>query len=290
MNSRTIDTYITIPDSFDELNEELWLLLLILRHRLIHDKGVTLTDVRRTMARKMLEQAGLRHNVRFGLWMKKESYLLLIDQVADSLDWMITFDPVTETVVVPLDTTKQLLPQYKTLLGPMSHAEDLTFGEFHAAVAAMNDYTTTHNPQSLLALTAILYRKTVYDEGRGYIRTPFHTDRIPWLMNDAKHVEENVQWGIYAWFAHLCEHIRTGEFNIMGSTVCFAPLFARSEDDEPSDSSLGMNGILLSVAESGVFGDADKVMQTPLLRVLMKLLSDHEAAERIKRDMKQHQS
>ena len=44
-----------------------------------------------------------------------------------------------------------------------------------------------------------------------------------------------------------------------------------------------MNGVLFSVAESGVFGNFDETDNTLLLKVMMKLLSDKMQADEILR-------
>ena len=51
--------------------------------------------------------------------------------------------------------------------------------------------------------------------------------------------------------------------------------------------SLGMNSVLYSVAESGIFGNADATDDTLLLRVMMKLLDDKQRADEMIRNLKQ---
>lgn len=273
------EAYVNIPDCFDEMRTEEWRALLWCRGKMVRDKSVSMEDVRRYMADLMLYLRGVKRPII----MRKASRDLLVWNVAETLDWMIRIEG--NEVIIPINTTFQLLPKYENLVGPDGHASNLTFGEFHHAVAAMNLYTKNHDEASLLALCAVLYRPKKH---RGK-RMPFRSEDMSYLMIEAAKIPEYIRWGIYAWFANLCDYIRTGTFNIYGQELCFAPLFARKyrTDDEdshpePEGGDLGMNGILLSVAESGVFGNLEDVQQAPLLSVLMKMLQDYQQAESIK--------
>ena len=96
-------------------------------------------------------------------------------------------------------------------------------------------------------------------------------------------------WGIYAWFSYFCEYLFSGTFIIDGLELCFGPVFSRGRDKDARQNdvqSLGMNSILFSVAESGVFGNARATDDTLLLRVMMKLLDDRQRADELMRNLK----
>ena len=101
-------------------------------------------------------------------------------------------------------------------------------------------------------------------------------------MTRASILQPYLRWGIYAWFAYFCQYLYTGTFLIDGQEVCFAPVFDRSKRTEgkPAEG-LGLNSILYSVASSGVFGTATDTDNTPLLRVMLKLLDDKQQADRL---------
>ena len=268
------NSWIEVADCWDEVNTAEWIELLDLRHQLMTIPAMTVDDVRRMMAKFMLKENGIGMYV----FMREDRYLLLVDELAGRLEWMIRVDEETGEVVIPLDTTRQLLRSVGGLVGPSSHGADMTFGEFHAAVTVMNDYTVHHDEYALIALCSILYR----EKDKSGRRVPLREEDMPYMMHRGERMAEWLRWGVYAWFAHFCEYLRRGTFRIMDAEVCFAPLFARLDDggDEgtASDSDgLGLNGVLMSVAESGVFGNAEEVNQTPLLKVLMKLLKDYHA-------------
>ena len=247
---------IEFPDCWEEVSPEEWVMLLGLRYKLMTQRGVSLTDVKRAWCAYVLKSRGVKVRGTEGM--------LLVDRLADTLEWMWLVDDEAGCISLRFDTTQNLLPEYKGLRGPQSHGGDLTFGEFRAATAAMNLYTEDHLPSDLLALVAVLYRFPDPATGK---RAPFDPDDLPTLMRDVQRVMPDwLQWGVYAWFARFCEYLLTGEFIIDGQTVTFAPVFGRRDKDgeRPSGQDLGLNSILYTVAESGVFGTAMETDRTPL--------------------------
>lgn len=261
---------VEFPDCFDEIEPSEWMHFLAALDLMLHDRLFDIIDVRNHFSYYCLRRrSGVRH---FGV---PEFYT--VHQLSGTLHWLITQDPLTGRVMVPIDTTRQLLPRCGSFYGPSGHAADLTFGEFRHAVMAMNAYTGTHHQSHLSALAAILYRPM----GEGGVRTPFDPSLLPAsIKQQRRRVTPCLQYGIYLWFAHLCEYIRTGTFLVGGHEVCFAPLFV-SEGNEPS-TDLGLEGIRLSVAESGTFGTAADVDRTLLLDVLLKLLQDKQTIDQLK--------
>lgn len=263
------------PECWEEVDSKEWIHLLWLRQQLMERKGITLDDIQRDWCAFVLQNRGLKKN--------KPDFWLLVRQLSDTLGWMWRTEQEGESTWISLtyDSTVNLLPQVAGLMGPASHGADLTFGEFRAATAAMNLYDQSHEDTDLLALCAVLYRPAKKQKGV-FRREPFDTDRLPVLMTRASILQPYLRWGIYAWFAYFCQYLYTGTFLIDGQEVCFAPVFDRSKRTEgkPAEG-LGLNSILYSVASSGVFGTATDTDNTPLLRVMLKLLDDKQQADRL---------
>ena len=272
---------INFPDCWDELTTDEWVYLLDLRHALQTRRGISLQDVRRAWCYYVLAHRGYKFHRNRALHTDEMN---LIERLTGTLDWMWLIDEEEGCVSLQFNTTKNLLPKWKKLIGPQSHGADLTFGEFRAATAAMNLYTQDHMESDLLALVATLYRRPD-TQGR---RQPFDADRLPDYMRAAKDMPSWLQWGVYAWFAHFCEYLLSGSFVIDGNEVRFDPVFGRREPDTPRSSAqdLGLNSILYTVAESGVFGTATDTDRTPLLRVLLKLLDDKQRADEMMKRIK----
>ena len=269
---------IIFPDCWEELTPSEWQHLLKLRGRLESDNRISLMDVKRSWAYFVLRGRGWREGFR------AVEPLVVLENAAKSLDWMWK---VYENGVIELtfDSTEQLLPKWRRYRGPKSHGADLTFGEFRHALGYCNSYTQKHRPDMLTALCGVLYRNAGNSK-LGQYREPFNANLIQLYCNRIHKMPDFLKWGVYAWFSSFCRFLTEGTFIIDGHEVCFAPVFNRSKNEGSTDQSLGLNSILFSVAESGVFGSVKDTDDAPLLRVLMKLLDDHNKAEDLRKEMK----
>lgn len=280
---------IDFPDCWEEVKPLEWLHLLKIREKLMRQPGMSLLDIKREWCAYVLKNRGY-------CFRSYVEDMRLVDGLAHTLYWMWqtgedTADNGATVVTAQLvyDCTVNLLPKWRYLQGPASHGADLTFGEFRQAAVMVNKYNAEHNPMDLRALCAILYRKPFEDKGC-VLREPFRPQYMGRYMGLVREMPEWVQWGIYAWFAYFCEYLFTGVFIIDGLELCFAPVFGRRDNDEdaaPSGvQSLGMNSVLYSVAESGIFGNVDATDDTLLLRVMMKLLDDKQRADEMMKNLK----
>lgn len=279
---------IEFPDCWEELKPLEWLHLLKNRDKLMRKTGISLLDVKREFCAYVLKNRGYR--------IRGIDDLIMIDRLADTLDWMWLVEESTGddgTIVlsaqITYDSTVNLLPTWRYLQGPASHGADLTFGEFRHAAVALNKYNAEQDPSDLRALCAILYRPPIEENGCK-LREPFRPQYMGRYMGLVRDMPEWVQWGIYAWFAYFCNYLFIGTFIIDGLELCFAPVFERhrkSPDEQPGIiQNLGMNSVLYSVAESGIFGNVDATDDTLLLRVMMKLLDDKQRADEMMRNLK----
>ena len=235
-------------------------------------------DVKREWCRFVLSNRGIRRKSSI-------DYYILIDELALTLGWMWSESKEGKEVELIFSSTKNLLPEWKQYKGPLSHGSDLTFGEFRNAVMMMNGYNDTQDPSLLQALCGILYRcpgaKIGKSDFDGKYREEFKQERINFYSNRIRMMPKQVQWGVYAWFAFFCHYLLTGTFIIDGIEISFESIFTKETQDAntPKEQSLGMSGILFSVAESGIFGNIEKADDTLLLRVMMKLLDDKYKAD-----------
>ena len=271
--------YITLPETWDELTEADWREVLKIRHLVATtDHAWTVEDVRIETARAMLQNRGVKQQLNNSQW------LTLVSQLAQSLDWLWKADDSRLSLVYR--STVNLLPNAGRWLGPLSHGEDLVFGEFRQAITHLKNYETDQNHTALCALAGLLYRPEASKEmkcERQLRRQPYDWDDIEQKIRRGQGMKPWQVWGIYAWFAFFCEHLTTGIFIIEGQEVCFSPLFRSQESgSESRDSGGGMQQICLTLAESHVFGTAKDVDNTPLLTVMQKLLMDYNTLQKFK--------
>lgn len=269
--------YIEIPDCWQDLTEADWREVLKIRQHVVdHGGRYSELDITTETARVLLKNRGV------GVKPKSENYILLVAQIARSLGWL--WHAEGNVISLVYKDTRNLLPKVRQWYGPLSHGEDLTFGEFRQAFVHLKAYEQSRTDTPLQALAGLLYRPA--ESARRFPRrVPYDHDGIDDKIARGRQMEPWQRWGIYAWFAWFCEYLTTGTFLIDGSEVCFAPLF--STDSAPAGSPGGsasgsLQQICLTLAESHVFGTARDVDNTPLLTVMQKLLMDYETLKKLK--------
>ena len=277
--------YIILPEVWDELSEADWRELLKFRQQLI-SKGMkaTLDDVRIWTARMMLKNRGVKQQTG------NSQYLVLVSQLAGSLDWL--WQEVDGGLSLVYRSSKNLLPKiqrgtekgHQEWIGPLSHGADMTFGEFRQAISHLKVYEQQQEPTALCALAGLLYRPKAtlqQKQEQQLLRQPYDWDSLDDKIERGRQMKPWQVWGIYAWFAFFCEYLTTGIFTIEGEDVCFAPVFGVSGNGR-KESGGGMAQICLTLAESHVFGTAKEVDRTPLLTVMLKLLQDYQTLQKLK--------
>ncbi len=91
---------------------------------------------------------------------------------------------------------------------------------------------------------------------------------------------------MYLWFAYFNRYlIEGGEFIIEGNTLVFDSLFDQgANDDSNNQMNIGLMSIVFTLADTGTFGNAEQTDDTLLFQVLMKLLSDKQLADKLKKN------
>lgn len=269
---------IEFPECWEEITTREWVYLLKLRQMLIVLNGkADLIDIKRMWCRYVLKSRGVSS------FRRSTDFNILTDRLASTLDWQWR---VTDNVIeLTFDSTVNLLPSWHIYHGPASHGADMMFGEFRYAVTQMNDFTQNNDIAALNNLCAVLYREVDYNGER----IPFTQSVMRDNADRFNAMPVYLRWGVYAWFASFCKFLQDGVFVIDGQEITFAPLFkgGSGNGDAVGSQSLGLNSILFSVAETGVFGSIDDVDNTQLVRVLLKLLDDKQKADSLLKSIKQ---
>ncbi len=290
--------YITLPEDWDELTEADWQELLKIRHMVATtDHQWTVEDVRIESARAMLRSRGARQQLNNPQW------LLLVSQLAESLTWL--WQQTDDGLSLVYRSTQQLIPvvtigngkERQALAGPLSHGEDLTFGEFRQAIQHLKAYESpagqteadraAYRTTALCALAGLLYRREATPEEYRQCqqrRVPYDWDTLEEKIRRGRQMKPWQLWGIYAWLAYFCEALTTSTFMVDGEEVSFAPLFEHPTPKTEGESAGGsLQQICLTLAESHVFGTARDVDRTPLLTVMQKLLMDYQTLMKLKK-------
>lgn len=266
---------IQFPECWEEVKPAEWLHLLKIRNKLAYvGVGITLRDIKREWCRFVLVNRGIKK--------KNVDDLVLIDELTETLDWMWHISEDGREVELVYDSTVNLLPSWGRYRGPLSHGADLTFAEFRHAVTLMNLYNQDKDVITLRALCGTLYRLPGKDPRSkkfdGKYREDFHPSRTILYAERMKLMPEWIMWGIYCWFAYFCQYLIEGDFILDGKQVSFSSIFERNSASGGKQD-IGMNSILFSVAESGIFGNVQDADNELLLKIMLKLLDDKQRAD-----------
>ena len=184
----------------------------------------------------------------------------------------LTFDSVANPMpVVRLGLVR--------LYGPGELLQDLTFGEFRHASAAINRFFRSREPEDLDECIAFLYRRRCRKANRAGRMVPDvdqrnargHIHRASRLKGWQKNL-------VMMWFAACLKYLQSGVLEISGEEVDLSKLFAG--DEKSSGISFGWNDLLVEVAKENTLGNIDRVDEEPLFSVLSIMWHNYKERKR----------
>lgn len=184
----------------------------------------------------------------------------------------LTFDSVANPMpVVRLGLVR--------LYGPGELLQDLTFGEFRHASAAINRFFRSREPEDLDECIAFLYRRRCRKANRAGRMVPDvdqrnargHIHRASRLKGWQKNL-------VMMWFAACLKYLQSGVLEINGEEVDLSKLFA--VDEKSSGISFGWNDLLVEVAKENTLGNIDRVDEEPLFSVLSIMWHNYKERKR----------
>lgn len=188
-----------------------------------------------------------------------------------------------ESAALTFDSVANPMPVVRSglvrLYGPGELLQDLTFGEFRHASAAINRFFRSHEPEDLDECIAFLYRRRCRKANRAGRMVPDvdqrnargHIHRASRLKGWQKNL-------VMMWFAACLKYLQSGVLEINGEEVDLSKLFAG--DDKPSGVSFGWNDLLVEVAKENTLGNIDRVDEEPLFSVLSIMWHNYKERKR----------
>lgn len=264
---------IEIPSSWDECSPEQTYFLLEKAFKVV--SGKLSIGMFRIIAFQHFTglKFGLSYRIkqRLGLNQKVNSEIARISKIF--CDWI--FEEDDEQYHLTFDSVINHFPGFNGCYGPADLLSDLTFGEFQEALVLMTEYTESQKSESPSNDALHEFIKTLY-------RPKVRGQRVPLTGYRSKINFDNIpDWKLKVtlmWFTNCVQAIKAEDLTISGVEVNFSPLFPEEEKSRSKRKglNLGWNGILLDVAESGVFGKATEVNETPLYDILFYLLKKQD--------------
>lgn len=188
-----------------------------------------------------------------------------------------------ESAALTFDSVANPMPVVRSglvrLYGPGELLQDLTFGEFRHASAAINRFFRSHEPEDLDECIAFLYRRRCRKANRAGRMVPDvdqrnargHIHRVSRLKGWQKNL-------VMMWFAACLKYLQSGVLEINGEEVDLSKLFAG--DEKSSGISFGWNDLLVEVAKENTLGNIDRVDEEPLFSVLSIMWHNYKERKR----------
>lgn len=188
-----------------------------------------------------------------------------------------------ESAALTFDSVANPMPVVRSglvwLHGPGELLQDLTFGEFRHASAAINRFFRSHEPEDLDEHIAFLYRRRCRKANRAGRMVPDvdqrnargHIHRASRLKGWQKNL-------VMMWFAACLKYLQSGVLEINGEEVDLSKLFAG--DEKSSGISFGWNDLLVEVAKENTLGNIDRVDEEPLFSVLSIMWHNYKERKR----------
>ena len=226
---------------------------------------VSLMDIRKTRRYIQPDQAAL-----------VEANLYQLSELMDSFCDPVEAEGRTK-LVLNISFTKNLVPRIGRLYGPADGLTNISFFEYIDAHHSYIEFIDTLNPDALDRLVTILYRPKKWFAGirsrlnswDGQKRIPYNDNQVDKRQKKVKLLPYHYKYAVFLWFRGCEEFLRSGEIQIGDSTIKLSLLYEGAP--VTSKDNTGLVGVLYTLAESGVFGNAKQTAETNLFDVLVRI-------------------
>lgn len=220
---------------------------------------------------------GLRYLIKQKLGLNSEANERIYQLSHLLCDWVFLKNE-EENYELNYETVQNFFPVIADrFFGPEDMLADLTLGEFKNALGALDLYfESKETPEEAIThldyFLGILYRS----KDQNGIKKPHYNYVI-----DTEPFQKVPIWqkqSIIIWFTYCVKCLQTEDIVINGIECNLNVLFPKPKGTNASSAkvNLGWTGILMDIAESGVFGDASSASQTSLYDVLLFMLKKHQ--------------
>lgn len=179
-------------------------------------------------------------------------------------------DGVEQFEILPTGI-ENLIPTFRHRLrkyhGPGTFLSGMTFSQFKDALACAQKYMETMEDYWLIRLAATLYR----EKRTGY----YHIDEVDRRSARLKKLNKGILYMAFCYFMGCMHTLRTdgdGEgIEVDGIKCRFSLIFKSGKNYQGGGEGIGMLGVLMTLAESGVFGELRETANADIWDVLPRL-------------------
>lgn len=187
-------------------------------------------------------------------------------------------------------STVNPMPRMGFRKGPADLLQDLTFGEFRHAAAALQTYARSRDVVDLDECVALLWRTPTRLKANRAGRRCAPPGGLAFKL-DLALARRTAAWRkslAIAWFCSAMQYLQTGRLVIDGETVDLSLLFSSSGSSHGPE--CGWNDLLVQIARDGILGNIDMVDKEPLMSILSIMWCNYKESKRYEETLKAHKS
>lgn len=171
-------------------------------------------------------------------------------------------------------------PLWRNYFGPSDGFMNVKFGEYRDALRIFLEFNKTGEIELLYELAATLYRpkkpflfvEKLLNKFDGDVRQKYNTYQMKKRIDVFKKGPIGFVYGVYLYFASMQMFISSAEVPWGDKVLDFSILFTQQGDvDEIEVDGIGLDAVVFAMAESGIFGNMEKVDQTSFWTIMIKM-------------------
>lgn len=170
----------------------------------------------------------------------------------------------------------------RKLIGPSDLLQDLTFGEFRHASAAVNAFYESKDVENLDECIAALYRPASSKPNRaGRKVQDINNGNAAMFLRLASKMRPWQKNIVMLWFSACLGYIQSGTLDIDGEEISLSLLF--DEKSESGGFEYGWNDLLVDLARENSIGNKDRIDEEPLFSVLSIMWHNFKENKRLEK-------
>lgn len=180
--------------------------------------------------------------------------------------------------------------------GPGDFLTGMSFGEFKDVSLCTQKWMETKEPEWLNRMMAISYRPRRLRIKKGRLsleRQPYSSEAVERRMEKVERVDMGYKYMYFQFLMGCLYMMRTNAqgqgIEIEGQRCNMSLIFNRQKEDAPPEDGIGLMGVLMALAETGVFGSIKKTARTDLWDVLLRLYQLELQARELDKKTKKNQ-
>lgn len=174
----------------------------------------------------------------------------------------------------------KIKPLWRTYYGPTDGFRNITFGEYTDAINLFVEFEKTKDEEYLRLLMAIFYRKKRpfhsiknWFKYKTDVREAYNEDTIELRAKTFQYLPMGQLYGFYLFVASFHKYLTNCVLHLNGQEINIGLLFQEPPEKQVTSNlpGLGLKSIEYQLSETAVFGDYNKVRNTNLYEILIRL-------------------